>query len=106
MNTMLCRLYTRRHLFQPINEHKHSYTFKHLLDFHNLKNKDLHDQFTILKKCRRKLDILIDEMLFIKNKQPTLYTQSDSIKAKPFYLTVPPRLECYFILFSLNNHMH
>ena len=76
--------YTCRHLFQRINEHKHSVIGKHLWDIHNLRNKDLRDQFTILKKCRRKLDCLIYEMLFIKNKEPTLNIQSDSIKAKLF----------------------
>ena len=75
---------TCRHLFQRINERKHSVTGKHLRDVHNLRNKDLRDQFTILKKCRRKLDCLIYEMLFIKNKKPTLNTQSDCIKAKLF----------------------
>jgi hypothetical protein len=76
--------YTCRHLFQRINEHKHSVIGKHLRDVHNLRNKDLRDQFTILKKCRGKLDCLIYEMLFIKNKKPTLNIQSDSIKAKLF----------------------
>ena len=76
--------YTCRHLFQRINEHKHSVIGKHLRDVHNLRNKDLRDQFTILKKCRRKMDCLIYEMLFIKNKKPTLNTQCDSIKAKLF----------------------
>ena len=76
--------YTCRHLFQRINEHKHSVIGKHLRDVHNLRNKNLRDQFTILKKGRRKLDCLIYEMLFIRNKKPTLNTQSDSIKAKLF----------------------
>ena len=57
--------YTCQHLFQRINEHKHSVIGRHLRDVHNLRNKDLLDQFTILKKCRRKLDCLIYEMLFI-----------------------------------------
>lgn len=53
-----------------------------------------------------KLDCLIYEMLFIKNKKPTLNTQSDSLKAKPFYLTVQAHHTRNFILFSLINHMH
>ena len=48
--------YTLRHLFQCINEHKHSAIGKYLHDIHNQMDKDLHDQFTILKKCRGKLD--------------------------------------------------
>ena len=76
--------YTRRHLFQRIEEHKHSAIGKHLRDAHNQMNKDLQKQFTILKKCRGKLECLIYEMLFIKDKKPKLNTQSDSIKAKLF----------------------
>jgi len=75
---------TRRHLFQRIEEHKHSAIGKHLRDAHNQMNKDLQKQITILKKCRRKLECLIYEMLFIKDKKPKLNTQSDSIKAKLF----------------------
>ena len=76
--------YTCRHLFQRIEEHKHSAIGKHLRDAHNQMNKDLQKQFTILKKCRGKLECLIHEMLFIKDKKPKLNTQSDSIKAKLF----------------------
>ena len=47
-------------------------------------NKDLQKQFTILKKCHGKLECLIYEMLFIKDKKPKLNIQSDSIKAKLF----------------------
>ena len=76
--------YTRRHLFQRIVEHKHSAIGKHLRDSHNQENKDLTEQFTILKKCRGKFECLIYEMLFIQEKKPKLNTQSDSIKAKLF----------------------
>ena len=76
--------YTRRHLFQRIEEHKHSAIGKYSHDAHNQMNKDLQKQFTILKKCRGKLECLIYEMLFIKDKKPKLNTQSDSIKAKLF----------------------
>ncbi|KAL9977253.1 hypothetical protein ACROYT_G014635 [Oculina patagonica] len=41
--------YTRRHLFQRIDEHKHSAIGNHLRDAHNQSNKDLNKQFTILK---------------------------------------------------------
>ena len=74
--------YTCQHLFQRINKHKHSVIGKHLQDVHNLRNKDLRDQFTILKKCCQTLDCLIYEMLFIKIKKTTLNTQSDCTKAK------------------------
>ena len=57
--------YACRHLFQLINEHKHSVISKHLWDVHNLRNKDIYDQINILKKCHRKLNCLIYEMLRI-----------------------------------------
>ena len=99
--------YTCRHLFLRINEHKHSVIGKHPRDVHNLRNKDLRDQFTILKKCRPNLDCLVYEMLFIKNKRPTLNTQSDPLKQNfLFDGSSAPRLEFYFILFSLVNHIH
>ena len=47
------------------------------------RTKDLREQFTILKKCR-KFECLIYEMLFIQKKKPELNTQSDSIQAKLF----------------------
>ena len=62
---------TCRHLFQHIlNEHKHSVIGKQLRDVHSLRNK----QFSILKKCRWKLDCLIYEMLFIKDKKKLRFT--------------------------------
>ena len=39
---------------------------------------------SVLKKCRGKLDCLIQEMLFIRERKPKLNTQSDSIRAKVF----------------------
>ena len=82
--------YTRRHLFQRIVEHKHSAIGKHLRDSHNQENKDLTEQFTMLKKCRGKFECLIYEMLFIQEKKPKLNTQSDSIKAKLFVVSSDP----------------
>ena len=81
---MLC--YTCRQLFQRIEEHKHSAIGKHLCDAyaHNQKNKDLREQFTILKKCWGKFECLVYEMLFIQERKPELNTQSDAIKAKLF----------------------
>ena len=73
--------YTRRHLFQRIEEHKLSPIGKHLRDAHNQRNKDLQEQFTILKKCRGEYECLNYEMLFIQELKPELNTQSDSIKA-------------------------
>ena len=61
--------YTCRHLFQCSDEHKHPVIGKHQRDIHNLRNKDLHDQFTILKKCRWKLNCLIYECSSSKTKK-------------------------------------
>ena len=76
--------YTRRHLFQRIEEHKHSAIGKNLHDARSQRNKDLQEQFTILKKCRAKFECLNYEMLFIQEDKPVLNNQSDSIKAKLF----------------------
>ena len=48
----------RQHLFQHIVKHKLSATRKPLRNVHNQRNKDLHEQFTVLKKCRRKFECL------------------------------------------------
>lgn len=54
--------YTRPHLFQRVNGHKHS----------------------DVKKGRGKLECLIYEMLLIKEKRPNLNTQEDPIREKVF----------------------
>ena len=55
------------------------------LEQHGLSRTDLVDkQFSVLKKCRSKFDCLIFEMLFIKELNPQLNTQKDSIRAKLF----------------------
>ena len=81
--------YTRRHLFQRTDEHKHSAIGKHLRDAQNQNNQDLYKQFTILKKCRGKFECLIYEMLFIQEMKPKLNTQTDSIKASNKFIGIP-----------------
>ena len=76
--------YTSRHLHLRIEEHKYSVIGKHLKDQHDQRPNNLHEQFTILKKCRGKFECLIYEMLLIRKKRPTLNTQKDSIPAKLF----------------------
>ena len=72
------------HLHQRINEHKYSAIGRHL-EQHGLSKTDLVDkQFSVLKKCRSKFDCLIFEMLFIKELNPELNIQKDSIRAKLF----------------------
>ena len=73
--------YTCRHLHQRVEEHKHSVIGKHFRDAHDLTPTNLIKNFKVLKKCRSKLDCLIYEMLWIKNKGPKLNTQTDSINS-------------------------
>ena len=76
--------YTAGHFYQCSNEHKYSTIGRHL-EQHGLSRTDLVDkQFSVLKKCRSKFDCLIFEMLFIKELNPQLNTQKDSIRAKLF----------------------
>ena len=74
--------YTAQHLRQCIAKHKYSSIGKHLLEAHGDKNLLNEGQFCVFKKCHRKFDCLIYEMLFIKELRPSLNTQSDSISAK------------------------
>ncbi|RMX44117.1 hypothetical protein pdam_00002454, partial [Pocillopora damicornis] len=67
-----------RHLHQRIVEHK---SFAIARGDTNLLKES---QFRILKKCQGKFDCLIFEMLFIKQRNPSLNMQTDSIRAKPF----------------------
>ena len=76
--------YTSRHLHLCIEEHKYSVIGKHPKDKHNQRPTNLHEQFTTLKKCCRKFECLVYEMLLIWKKRPTLNTQNDSIPAKLF----------------------
>ena len=75
--------YTCRHLHQRVEEHiKHSVIGKHFRDVQDLTPDNLIKNFTVIKKCCGKLECLIYEMLWIKNKRPKLNTQADSIQAK------------------------
>lgn len=76
--------YTTRHLHQRIEEHKASVIGKHLKEAHSVASTSLEEMFSVLKKCRGKMDCLIHEMLFIREQKPKLNTQSDSIRAKVF----------------------
>ena len=63
-------------------------TFAQLKSFangvHDLTPDHLIKNFKVIKKCRDKLEYLMYERLWIKNKRPTLNTQADSIRAKLF----------------------
>ena len=72
-------------LFPTYCKHKLLATGKQLHNAHNQRNKDLHEQFTILKKCRGKFECLLYEMLSLHpGKKPKQNTKSDSIMAKLF----------------------
>ena len=92
--------YTARHLHQRINEHKYSAIGRHLKQ-HGLLKTDLVDkQFSVLKKCRSKLDCLVFEMLFIKELNPKLNTEKDSIRAKLFMWLCVQIFYHYHYIFS------
>ena len=76
--------YTAQHLYQRIVEHKNSAIGKHLLEAHGSSCYLNEKQFRILRKCRSKFKCLVYEMLFIKERNPRLNTQSDSARAKLF----------------------
>ena len=76
--------YTTRHLHQRIEEHKASVIGKHLKEAHGVTSTSLEEMFSVLKKFCGKMDCLIHEMLFIRERKPKLNTQSDSIRAKVF----------------------
>ena len=76
--------FTARHLHQRIAEHKNSAIGKHLSTAHGDTSLLKESQFRILKKYQGKFDFLVYEMLFIKERNPSLNTQTDFIRAKPF----------------------
>ena len=76
--------FTARHLHQRIVEHKYSTIGKHFSTAHGDTSLLKESQFRILKKCQGKFDCLVYEMLFIKERNPSLNTQTDSIRAKLF----------------------
>ena len=74
--------YTSRHLHQCIDEHRYSAIGKHLKNDYGLETiGDLTNNFSVVKKCNRKLDCLIYEILFIEKKRSYLNKQSHSICA-------------------------
>ena len=60
----------------------------------------------ILKKCQSKLDCLIFEMLFIRELEPKLNKQRDSIRAKvftyPFTFNFVSFASAFLLLFFRN----
>jgi len=76
--------FTARHLHQRIVEHKYSAIGKHFSTVHGDTSLLKESQFCILKKCQGIFVCLIYEMLFIKKRNPSLNTQTDSIRAKLF----------------------
>ena len=74
------------HLHQRIDEHHYSASGKHLKNDEGLKTiGDLTSNFFVFENRNGKLNFLIYEMLFIKDKKPIAKnTKSDSIRAKLF----------------------
>ena len=82
--------FTRRHLHQRVDEHRHTSSSigKRFRDKHSSTRKDLTSNFTILKKCNSKFDCLIYEMFFINELRPSLNVQCDSIRANVFFYEI------------------
>ena len=79
--------FSKRHLLKRINEHTNTRSSigKHMKLQHGVQRPAIAENFTVLKKCRSKLDCLVYEMLLIKELKPSLRNvQSDSIRAKLF----------------------
>ena len=68
-------------LHQRVGEHKNmsSSNDKHYEDKHSTVPKDIDKQFSVLKKCNKKFDCLVYEMLLIRELKSSLSDQSDSI---------------------------
>ena len=96
---IICRIHGR-HLHQRVEQHKHSVVGKHFMEKHEVKRVNRGGNFKILKKCRGKLECLILEILIIRDKRPTLNTQSNSIRAKLFQSAL------YLIVICLFPRLH
>ena len=79
--------YTRGHLHERVEGHtrKSSSIYKHYHLQHNSEMPErLIEQFNVIAKCNGKFDCLVNEMLYIRMRKPTLHVQTDSIRAKVF----------------------
>ena len=76
--------YTTRHLHQRTEEHRASAVGAHVKGCHGISNPELLKQFSVFEERSGKLDCLVREMLFIRERKPKMSTQSDSIRAKVF----------------------
>ena len=76
--------FTARHVHQRISEHRYSAIGRHLEAQHGSKGAKIDHLLRVLNKCRSKFDCLVYEMLFIRDINPSLNTQSGSIRAKLF----------------------
>ena len=80
--------YTRRHLHQRVEEHKHSVFGKHLKDEHNVRPSNLRENFTILKKCRSKLECLINLRNVIHSKEKTETEHSSGLDSRETFCLI------------------
>ena len=76
--------FTSRHLHQRVEEHKRSVIGNHVREQHGKGPSEITKNFMVLRKCSNKFDCLLFEMFFIRDLQPKLNKQSDSIRAKLF----------------------
>ena len=79
--------YTTRHLHQRIEEHRASAVGTHVKGCHGTSNPELLKQFSVLKKCQGKLDCLIREMLFIRERKPKPTHKRTQFARKYLFIT-------------------
>ena len=92
---------------QRISEHRFSAIGRHLEAQHGSKRAKIDHLFRVLNKCRSKFDCLVYEMLFIRDINPSLNTQSDSIRAKLFTCHFPILIRTFsFLLFYFGYYAH
>ena len=73
-----------RRLHQRIAEHKYFAVGQHIAKNHKNSYEDAEKNFSILMKCQSKSDCLLYKMLFIRDLNPSLNIQGDSVKSKLF----------------------
>ena len=84
--------------------YKHSVVGKHLRDVHGSTSDNLIKNFKVLKKCHGKLECLIYEMLWIKNKGSKLNMQSEFHLCETLYPSELQFMLIYFLTFNIYKY--
>ena len=68
-----------------MKEHKGLVIGNHVREKHGKEPSEIAENFRVLRKCSNKFDCLIFERFFIRDLEPNLNKQSDSIRAKQHF---------------------